>query len=83
MTAKPLGFIVIDKDGVRFERMPQPSLLPLALGVLIGVALAMRLQAAVLGRECALADGFDGAAPQGGGRADQGGMRHFPRRAGY
>ena len=44
MTAKPLGFIVIDKDGVRFERTPQPSLLPLALGVLIGLALAMRLK---------------------------------------
>ena len=44
MTARPLGFIVIDKDGVRFERMPQPSLLPLALGVLIGLALAMRLK---------------------------------------
>lgn len=44
MTARPIGFIVIGKDGVRFERMPQPSLLPLALGVLIGLALAMRLK---------------------------------------
>ena len=44
MTARPLGFIVIDKDGVRFERTPQPSLAPLALGVVIGLALAMRLK---------------------------------------
>ena len=44
MTARPLGFIVIDKDGVRFEPTPQPSLLPLALGVVIGLALAMRLK---------------------------------------
>ena len=43
MTAKPLGFIVIDKSGVRFQRTPQPSLLPLALGVVVGLALAMRL----------------------------------------
>ena len=43
MTAKPLGFIVIDRNGVRFQRTPQPSLAPLALGVVIGLALAMRL----------------------------------------
>jgi uncharacterized spore protein YtfJ len=43
MTAKPLGFIVIDRSGVRFQRTPQPSLAPLALGVVIGLALAMRL----------------------------------------
>jgi hypothetical protein len=43
MTAKPLGFIVIDKNGVRFQRTPRPSLAPLALGVVIGLALAMRL----------------------------------------
>ena len=43
MTAKPLGFIVIDRNGVRFQRTPQPSLAPLALGVLLGLALAMRL----------------------------------------
>ncbi len=33
MTAKPLGFIVIDKNGVRFQKTPQPSLAPLAIGV--------------------------------------------------
>jgi uncharacterized spore protein YtfJ len=43
MTAKPLGFIVIDRNGVRFQRTPQRSLAPLALGVVIGLALAMRL----------------------------------------
>src|SRR5271156_5293972 len=43
MTAKPLGFIVIDKNGVRFQKTPQPSLAPLAIGVVIGLALAMRL----------------------------------------
>jgi hypothetical protein len=43
MTAKPLGFIVIDKHGVRFQRTPQPTLAPLAIGVVIGLALAMRL----------------------------------------
>jgi len=43
MMAKPLGFIVIDKSGVRFQKTPQPSLAPLALGVVIGLALAMRL----------------------------------------
>jgi hypothetical protein len=43
MTAKPLGFIVIDRSGVRFQRTPRPSLAPLALGVVIGLALAMRL----------------------------------------
>jgi uncharacterized spore protein YtfJ len=26
MTAKPLGFIVIDRNGVRFQRTPQPSM---------------------------------------------------------
>jgi Sporulation protein YtfJ (Spore_YtfJ) len=43
MTAKPLGFIVIDRHGVRFQRTPQPTLAPLAIGVVIGLALAMRL----------------------------------------
>ena len=43
MAAKPLGFIVIDKMGVRFQRTPRSSLAPLALGVVIGLALAMRL----------------------------------------
>jgi uncharacterized spore protein YtfJ len=43
MTAKPLGFIVIDKSGVRFRKTPQPSLAPLAIGVVMGLALAMRL----------------------------------------
>lgn len=43
MTAKPLGFIVIDGNGVRFQRTPQRSLAPLAIGVVIGLALAMRL----------------------------------------
>jgi hypothetical protein len=43
MTAKPLGFIVIDKSGVRFHRTPAPSLAPFALGVVLGLALAMRL----------------------------------------
>ena len=43
MTAKPLGFFVFDRSGVRFQRTPQPSLAPLALGVVIGLALAMRL----------------------------------------
>jgi hypothetical protein len=43
MTAKPLGFIVIDRHGVRFQRTPQPTLAPLAIGIVIGLALAMRL----------------------------------------
>jgi hypothetical protein len=43
MMAKPLGYIVIDRAGVRFQRTPQPSLAPLALGVIIGLAFAMRL----------------------------------------
>jgi uncharacterized spore protein YtfJ len=43
MMAKPLGFIVIDKNGVRFQKTPQPSLAPLAIGVVMGLALAMRL----------------------------------------
>jgi uncharacterized spore protein YtfJ len=43
MTAKPLGFIVIDRNGVRFQKTPQPSLTALAVGVVIGLALAMRL----------------------------------------
>jgi uncharacterized spore protein YtfJ len=43
MVAKPLGFIVIDRHGVRFQRTPQPSLAPLAIGIVIGLALAMRL----------------------------------------
>ena len=30
-------------DGVRFQRTPQPSLAPLAIGIVIGLALAMRL----------------------------------------
>jgi Sporulation protein YtfJ (Spore_YtfJ) len=43
MTARPLGFIVIDKSGVRFHRTPPPSLAPLAIGVVLGLALAIRL----------------------------------------
>jgi uncharacterized spore protein YtfJ len=43
MTAKPLGFIVIDRDGVRFQKTPQPTFTALAVGVVIGVALALRL----------------------------------------
>src|ERR1700734_256019 len=43
MTAKPLGFIVIDRHGVRFQKTPQPSLTALAVGVVLGLALAMRL----------------------------------------
>jgi hypothetical protein len=43
MTAKPLGYIVIDKSGVRFQRTPPRSLAPLALGVVLGLALAIRL----------------------------------------
>ncbi|MGB7977152.1 MAG: spore germination protein GerW family protein [Roseiarcus sp.] len=43
MTAKPLGFIVIDRNGVRFQKTPQPSMTALAFGVVLGLALAMRL----------------------------------------
>ena len=43
MTAKPLGFIVIDKSGLRFHRTPAPSFAPIALGVVLGLALAIRL----------------------------------------
>jgi hypothetical protein len=43
MTAKPLGFITIDKMGVRFHRAPQPSLAQFALGVVVGFAIAIRL----------------------------------------
>jgi uncharacterized spore protein YtfJ len=43
MTAKPLGFIVIDRNGVRFQRTPQPSMTALAVGVVLGLALAVRL----------------------------------------
>ena len=43
MTAKPLGFIVIDRNGVRYQKTPQPSLTALAVGVVLGLALAMRL----------------------------------------
>ncbi|HSV01097.1 MAG TPA: spore germination protein GerW family protein [Roseiarcus sp.] len=43
MTAKPLGFIVIDKNGVRFQKTPQPSLALLAIGAVLGLALATRL----------------------------------------
>jgi uncharacterized spore protein YtfJ len=43
MTAKPLGFIVIDRNGVRFRKTPQPSMTALAVGVVLGLALAMRL----------------------------------------
>ena len=43
MTAKPLGFIVIDKSGVRFHRTPAPSFAPVALGMVLGLAIAMRL----------------------------------------
>ncbi len=43
MTAKPLGFIVIDRNGVRFQKTPHPTLTAVAIGVVIGLALAMRL----------------------------------------
>jgi hypothetical protein len=43
MMARPLGYIVIDRAGVRFQRTPQSSLAPLALGVVLGLALAIRL----------------------------------------
>ncbi len=43
MTAKPLGFIVIDRNGVRFQKTPQHSMTALAVGVVLGLALAMRL----------------------------------------
>jgi uncharacterized spore protein YtfJ len=43
MIAKPLGFIVIDRNGVRFQKTPQPTLTALAIGVVLGLALAMRL----------------------------------------
>jgi hypothetical protein len=43
MTAKPLGFIVFDPHGVRFQKTPQPSFTALAVGVVLGLALAMRL----------------------------------------
>jgi hypothetical protein len=43
MTAKPLGFIIIDKTGAYFRRTPPRSLAPLALGVIVGFAIAMRL----------------------------------------
>jgi uncharacterized spore protein YtfJ len=43
MTAKPLGFIVIDPHGVRFQKTPQPSMTALAVGVVLGLALAVRL----------------------------------------
>ena len=43
MMAKPLGFIVIDRNGVRFQKTSQPSLAPFAIGVVMGLALAMRL----------------------------------------
>ena len=43
MMAKPLGFIVIDRNGVRFQKTSQPSMTALAVGVVLGLALAMRL----------------------------------------
>jgi uncharacterized spore protein YtfJ len=43
MTAKPLGFIIIDKMGARFHRTPQPSLTLFALGVIVGFAMAIKL----------------------------------------
>lgn len=43
MTAKPIGFIVIDQNGVRFQKTPSRSMTALAVGVVIGLALAMRL----------------------------------------
>jgi uncharacterized spore protein YtfJ len=43
MTARPLGFIVIDQHGVRFQKTPQPSMTALAVGVVLGLALAIRL----------------------------------------
>ncbi len=43
MTARPLGFIVIDQNGVRFQKTPSRSVTALAVGVVLGLALAMRL----------------------------------------
>lgn len=43
MTAKPLGFILIDEAGVRFYRTPQRTIAPLAVGVALGFAMAIRL----------------------------------------
>jgi uncharacterized spore protein YtfJ len=43
MTARPLGFIVIDPNGVHFQKTPQRSMTVLAVGVVLGLALAMRL----------------------------------------
>ena len=43
MMAKPMGFIVIDKSGVRFHRTPPPSFAPVALGVIAGLAIAVGL----------------------------------------
>jgi uncharacterized spore protein YtfJ len=43
MTARPLGFIVIDQNGVRFQKTPTRSMTALALGVVLGLALAVRL----------------------------------------
>jgi hypothetical protein len=43
MTAKPMGLIVIDKSGVRFHRTPRASLVTLALGFVLGLAIAMPL----------------------------------------
>ena len=78
MTAKPLGFIVIDRDGVRFQRTPQPSLAAAGARRRHWARARDAAQASVFG-ECALADAFDGAAPQGAPRS-QGGMR-IPRAA--
>jgi|SRR5579871_6218875 len=43
MAAKPLGFIVMDRHGVRFHRTSPPSLAPVAIGVVLGLAIARRL----------------------------------------
>ena len=50
MTARPLGFIIIDEMGVRFQRTPQPSLVHVALGVVVGFAIAIRLMRPRRGR---------------------------------
>ena len=60
MTAKPLGYIVIDQRGVRFQRTPA-SLAPLALGVVLGLAIAMRLTRRSRARPAGQSPGTKGA----------------------
>ena len=62
MTAKPLGMIVIDQRGVRFQRTPA-SLAPLALGVVLGLAIAMRLTRPPRARLVARPQGGAGTRP--------------------